>query len=201
GILVISGTGTIAVGRDGSGRERRCGGWGWLLDGAGSATDIGRDGLTVSLAMADGRRPETPLRAALWGALELDPADPGSPQRLKALVVQPAFGAPGFARLAPVVERLADRGDRAAAEILEHNAAALAEMAATVARALDLAAPPVCAVGGAIENLARFRQAFAAALAQRLPAGRVASPRGDACAGALALAAGCLDPPAAAPLD
>ncbi|MEB3322833.1 MAG: N-acetylglucosamine kinase, partial [Synechococcaceae cyanobacterium] len=27
GVLVISGTGTIAVGRDGAGRERRCGGW------------------------------------------------------------------------------------------------------------------------------------------------------------------------------
>ncbi|MFN5161963.1 MAG: BadF/BadG/BcrA/BcrD ATPase family protein, partial [Cyanobacteriota bacterium] len=42
GIVVISGTGTIAVGRSADGREHRCGGWGWLLDGAGSAMDIGR---------------------------------------------------------------------------------------------------------------------------------------------------------------
>ena len=52
GIVVISGTGTIAVGRDGQGREHRCAGWGWLLDGAGSAMDIGRDGLALSLQMA-----------------------------------------------------------------------------------------------------------------------------------------------------
>jgi N-acetylglucosamine kinase-like BadF-type ATPase len=65
GIVVISGTGTIAVGRDGSGREHRCAGWGWLLDGAGSAMDIGRDGLALSLQMADGRLAEEHrLRAA-----------------------------------------------------------------------------------------------------------------------------------------
>jgi hypothetical protein len=33
------------------------------------------------------------------------PADPASPQRLKAMVVTPDFGPAGFARLAPV-ERL-----------------------------------------------------------------------------------------------
>jgi phenylacetic acid degradation operon negative regulatory protein len=65
-------------------------------------------------------------------------------------------------------------------------------MAAAVARGLDLPAAPVCAVGGAIENLARFRERFAAALAAQLPASRLVMPRGDACAGALTLAAGRL---------
>ena len=39
GILAISGTGMIVLGRDKKGHEHRCGGWGWLLDGAGSAFD------------------------------------------------------------------------------------------------------------------------------------------------------------------
>ncbi|MCX5949781.1 MAG: N-acetylglucosamine kinase, partial [Cyanobacteria bacterium] len=69
GIVVISGTGTIAVGRDGRGREHRCAGWGWLLDGAGSAMDIGRVGLALSLRMVDGREPVSGLGAALWQAL------------------------------------------------------------------------------------------------------------------------------------
>ena len=69
GIVVISGTGTIAVGRNANGQEHRCAGWGWLLDGGGSAMDIGQDGLRLSLQMADGRRPEGPLRAALWQGL------------------------------------------------------------------------------------------------------------------------------------
>jgi phenylacetic acid degradation operon negative regulatory protein len=189
GIVVISGTGTIAVGRDGLGREHRCGGWGWLLDGAGSAMDIGRDGLALSLQMADGRQAETPLRNALWRTLDLDPADPQAPQRIKSLVVAAGFGPAGFARLAPVVNRLAEQGDRQAGQILQCNAEALARMAAAVARTLGLEAPPVSVMGGAIENLAMFRGCFLEALAASLPDGRPVAVQGDACDGALAMAA------------
>jgi hypothetical protein len=110
GIVVISGTGTIALGRNQAGRHHRCAGWGWLLDGAGSGMDIGRDALTLSLRMADGRHPDGPLRQALWQALGLKPEDPQSPQLIKARVVQPTFGPAGFAALAPVVEQLSAVG-------------------------------------------------------------------------------------------
>ena len=42
GIVVISGTGTIAVGRDGKGQEHRCSGW--MLDGAGGGAARRRRG-------------------------------------------------------------------------------------------------------------------------------------------------------------
>ena len=184
GILLISGTGCIGLGRDGLGRTRRCGGWGWLLDGAGSAMDIGRDGLAASVRMADGRLPDSPLRAALWRAL-------GAPnaQAVKAAVVAADFGAAGFARLAPVVDRLAGAGDREALTAVERSAAALVELAATLAEALELEAPPICPQGGAIEHLAVLRRRFREQLAIRLPAAQLAEPAGDACSGALALAA------------
>ena len=194
GILVISGTGTIALGRNQQGRdprsqEHRCAGWGWLLDGAGSAMDIGRDGLTLSLRMADGRQPITPLLAALWRGLDLDPADPLAPQAIKARVVDPAFGPAGFARLAPLVHGLAAAGDPQAAAILHRHGDALAEMVAAVARALALVDPPVCGLGGALTHLEGLRTAFHHSLALRLPAARPVPPAGDACDGALALAA------------
>jgi len=188
GIVVISGTGTIAVGRDGSGREHRCGGWGWLLDGAGAAMDIGRDGLALSLRMADGRRPDTPHRPALWEALGLDPADPAAPQRIKARVVSPEFGPAGFARLAPVVHRQAQSGDEEAAAILMGSGLALAEMVAGVAAALQLEEPAVCGMGGALENLEGLRVRFAHHLEELLPRARLVTARGDACAGALTMA-------------
>jgi len=191
GIVVIGGTGTIAVGRDGRGRQHRCSGWGWLLDGEGSAMDIGRDGLALSLRMADGREPISPLLAALWQGLGLDPADPQAPQRIKAMVVDPAFGAAGFARLAPLVNRLAEEGDRQAIVILERHASALAAMAAAVAAALDLQAPPVCALGGALTHLEGLRRRFEGALATVLPHSPLVPPGGDACLGALQLAAEC----------
>ena len=62
GILAISGTGMIVLGRNGNGHEHRCGGWGWLLDGAGSAFDLGHQGLQMTMRMADGRMADHPLR-------------------------------------------------------------------------------------------------------------------------------------------
>ena len=157
---VISGTGTIAVGSDGLGRQHRCAGWGWLLDGAGSTMDIGRDGLALSLRMVDGREPDGPLRRAIWQALGLDSRDPGAPQRIKALVVDPAFGAAGFARLAPMVDQLAEAGDPEAAAILERNAEALVAMVTAVAAALQLREVPVVALGGGLLHLAGLRHRF-----------------------------------------
>ena len=192
GIVVICGTGTIAVGRDGQGRHHRCGGWGWLLDGAGSTMDIGRDGLALSLRMADGREPDGPLREAIWQALGLDPQDPGAPQRIKALVVDPAFGAAGFARLAPELNRLAEGGDRSAIAILQRNAEALVAMVAAVAAALDLRQPPVAALGGGLIHLKGLRQCFERGL--RRQGALLVEPQGDACQGALHLAAVLLEP-------
>ncbi|MBW4531242.1 MAG: hypothetical protein KME02_11220 [Aphanothece saxicola GSE-SYN-MK-01-06B] len=189
GLVVISGTGTIAVGRDGQGREHRCAGWGWLLDGAGSAMDIGRDGLALSLQMADGRLPDAPLRRALWQALELDPDDPGAPQRLKALVVAGSFGPAGFARLAPVVDQQAGAGEAGAIAVMERNAVALAAMAAGVARGLDLMGPAVCPMGGALSHLEQLRRPFSRSLEMALPGSRLVTATGDACQGALAMAA------------
>lgn len=188
GILVISGTGTIAVGRNAAGREHRCGGWGWLLDQAGSACDIGRDGLTLSLAMADGRQPATRLQTQLWQALGLSPEDPATPQAIKARVVDPAFGAAGFAALAPVVDAAAQAGDPDAAAILSRSAEALAEMVAAIARTLHLEAPPVWPAGGALRHLDGLRQSLVDALAHACPGAHLAAPAGDGCDGALALA-------------
>jgi N-acetylglucosamine kinase-like BadF-type ATPase len=184
GVLVISGTGCIALGRGADGRSHRCGGWGWLLDGAGSAFDIGRDGLALSVQMADGRLADSPLRTALWQALGAS-----SPQQVKTAVVAEGFAPAGFARLAPLVEAQARAGDAQAQAVISRSAEALAAMVAAVAQELELAAPAVCGVGGALEHLVGLRQAFAQALHQRCPQAHLAEPAGDAAAGALALAA------------
>ena len=184
GILVISGTGCIAIGSDGRGRLHRCGGWGWLLDGAGSAMDIGRDGLALSVQMADGRLPETALRSRLWQALGADSA-----QAVKAAVVQAGFGAAGFARLAPVVDQLASEGDSQAGAVIERSAAALAAMVHTIAIRLELANPAVCGVGGALRHLSALQVAFAAELRSQLAGVQLQDPAGDACEGSLSLAA------------
>lgn len=188
GIVVISGTGTIAVGRDGQGREHRCAGWGWILDGAGSAYDIGRDGLALALRMADGRLAKTALHPRIWQALKLDPEDPEAPQAIKARVVQPGFVPAGLAALAPVVEALAAEGDAEATGLLHRHAEALVDSVSGVAQALQLQAPPVATLGGAISHLHIFRSLFRGVLLRCHPEARLQAPAGDAASGALALA-------------
>ena len=184
GVLVISGTGCIALGRDASGRTHRCGGWGWLLDGAGSAMDIGRDGLAMSVQMADGRLSETPLRAALWQALAAE-----TPQQVKAAVVADGFAPAGFARLAPLLDAAAAAGDPQARAVIERSAEALAQMVAGVSLSLGLAQPAVCGVGGALEHLGTLQGSFARAVERHCPGAQLQAAAGDACAGALSLAA------------
>lgn len=188
GLLLICGTGTIAIGRNAAGAGARCAGWGWLLDQAGSTHDIGRDGLAASLRMADGRQPDGPLRQQLWRQLGLDPEDPQAPQQLKALVVAPGFAPAGFAALAPTIDRLAREGDEPATLILERSSSALVAMAVTLSRRLELEAPAVCGVGGGFEHLPALRGGFEAELSRSLPAARFVAPEGDACHGALLLA-------------
>ncbi|MCP9886183.1 N-acetylglucosamine kinase [Synechococcus sp. ATX 2A4] len=188
GIVVISGTGCIALGRDGRGREHRCGGWGWLLDQGGSACDLGRDALALALEMADGRRPGTGLRPALWQALAGE-SGVVTAQQVKAMVVAPAFGAAGFARLAPCVEALAAAGDADALAVLQRSADALAGLVRGVAAALALEQPRVCGQGGALVHLPTFAAAYRQALAAGLPGAALVEAAGDACDGALSLAA------------
>ena len=123
GIILISGTGMICLGRDRQGKEHRCGGWGWMLDGAGSAFDLGHQGLQLTLQMADGRRPDHPLRQRMWEQLGCrGHAD------VKAWVVQPSRTAADLAALAPLLVAAAGRPASAAQDILQRSAAALVRL-------------------------------------------------------------------------
>ncbi|MEN9766282.1 MAG: hypothetical protein RLZZ32_242 [Cyanobacteriota bacterium] len=184
GVLVISGTGCIALGRNGAGQTHRCSGWGWLLDGAGSAMDIGRDGLMLSVQMADGRLPESALRTQLWSALGIQSA-----QELKAKVVASDFGPAGFAQLAPLVDGQAAAGDPRAQAVIERSATALAQMVCTIQRKLQLQEPAICGVGGALSHLRTLRRAFETELHRLCPDAHWQEPAGDACDGALQQAA------------
>ena len=183
GIVVISGTGTICVGRDGNGLEHRCGGWGWRLDGAGAAFDLGHHALQLSLHMADGRLPDHPLRRTLWQALGCH-----SSAEVKATVVQPNFGPADLAALAPHVDIAASEGLEDAQRILDRSAEALVTMVNAVTTGLQLTNPAVVPHGGALLHLPCFRATVDQRLTQRMPQARWCTAAGDACDGALQLA-------------
>ena len=183
GIMVISGTGMIILGRGDDGREHRCGGWGWLLDGAGSAFDLGHQGVQLTLRMADGRLPDHPLRLQIWNQMECD-----SHAAVKARVVQNNFGTADFAALAPLVVEAAALGCSGAEEIVQRSAAALSDCISTVAQQLSLHSPLVVCQGGAITHLTGFRAAVQQTIHQSIPEARWGEAKGDACDGALLMA-------------
>ena len=75
GILLIAGTGSICVARDESGREYRCGGFGHIIDDAGSGYALGRDILNAVVRMEDGRGPKTALKDAVFRMLQIETVD------------------------------------------------------------------------------------------------------------------------------
>ena len=189
GIVLISGTGMIAVGRDDQGVEARSGGWGWMLDGGGSAFDLGHQGLQLTLRMADGRMADAPLRHRLWDALGCNSA-----AEIKALVVRPERSVAALAQLAPLVVEAAGHGDHDARRIVQHSAQALAEAVTAVATTLALSAPAISPRGGVLSHLPLMRDLVEDALGERLPGWHWQQGGGDACTGALALAKGLLRP-------
>lgn len=111
GILLVSGAGSVALGRSERGRVARVGGWGSLLGDEGSGYAVGLEALRRVLRTVDGRGPATGLRDAVMGALGL--ADPGE------LVVWAHDATKGdIAGLVPVVAAGAGAGDAVAGEIL-----------------------------------------------------------------------------------
>ncbi len=144
GLLVIAGTGSMALGRAEDGREARTGGWGLLLGDEGSGYDIGLSGLRAAARAADGRGKTTELLARLMAELGL-----ARPEEL----IPWAARAPktAIAALAPTVCELAIAGDEVAAEIV---AAAVASLAAHVdallARLGPWSSPPSLAFAGGL---------------------------------------------------
>jgi len=144
GILLVSGTGSVAFGRSPTGEFRRCGGWGPNCGDEGSGAWIGRRALSVVTSSADEREPETRLMGALMTALDLD--------SIEELIPWAAAAAPkDLAALAGHVMTLAADRDLRANSICTVAAEKLVLHVRTLARQLfadERAAVPVALAGG-----------------------------------------------------
>jgi glucosamine kinase len=144
GILLISGTGSVAFGRGPTGDVLRCGGWGPDCGDEGSGAWIGRRALSVVTSSHDGREPETRLVGAVLTALELD--------EVEGLVPWAAAATPRqLAALALPVMTLAAERDLRANSICTIAAEELVLHVRTLARQLfvdERASVPVALAGG-----------------------------------------------------
>ena len=80
GIVIVSGTGSIAYGRNDHGEASRAGGWGYVLGDEGSGYWIGRLALRAVVRHADGRGRVTSLTPRLLAHFGVDARDRADPQ-------------------------------------------------------------------------------------------------------------------------
>lgn len=182
GILLIAGTGSVALARRPDGEIGRAGGWGSLLGDEGSGYWLGLEGLRAGLRGWEGRGPVTTLAPELARA-----AGAGKPDGLLPWAEMAGKGE--VAALAPQVIRLAQEGDGVARTLVEQ---ALADLVAHVEALREWAAGgagtviPVALGGGLLSPGGPLRDAILALLTARgIP---VREGPVDAARGAVAMA-------------
>lgn len=129
GVILIAGTGSICYGKSKDGTAYRVGGYGHIIDDAGSAYAIGRDILQAVVRGYDGRTPATVLTDLVYKQLNI-----GSMEELISWLYAPDRTKKEIAALAPLSETavcsINERAeDAAAAAILTHAAEELALLA------------------------------------------------------------------------
>jgi glucosamine kinase len=179
GIIVISGTGSIAYGRNENGETARAGGLGAATGDPGSGQWVGRTAVELLFIASEyGRRP-----ALLHDVLKTWNLG-GVPELAQALAASPPRD---FAALFPL---LSASGDPIARRTLVRAGSELAAIAADVIGRLWPQPAPVevAMYGGVLENSADVRDAFAAELCKRYPEARPAMGKRRPAEGALLVA-------------
>ncbi len=142
GVILVSGTGSVAVGRTPDGVVHRAGGYGWQIGDEGGGFAIGRAALAAVGRAHDGRNPATVLTATLLAAT---PAGSFEDLVRWTLLADPTE----IAALAPVVFAAAAAGDRAAGEIVRAAAEDLATLAGSLLHAFgSRKSVPLALTGG-----------------------------------------------------
>jgi N-acetylglucosamine kinase-like BadF-type ATPase len=133
GVVVISGTGSIAYGRNEKGEAARAGGWGYVLGDEGSGYWIGRAALRAVLRESDRRGPRTALSKLL-----LEHFGVAQAQGLIHEVYHTNLRPSAIGSLAACVQQAFSQGDAVAVGILRAAADELEGSAMSVARRLGL---------------------------------------------------------------
>ncbi len=182
GIVLVAGTGSACYGRNAADSTAECGGWGDLVDDAGSGSWIGLRALQGAVRQDDQRLPESLLKQAVMDFLSITQMT-----EFKTRIHDQGLSRSDRSRLAPVVIELAASGDSVAALIVDDAVDELCQLAVSTRRQLELPNPSILIWGGLAEH-PFFRESLVAELEAhdfKTPPKR---PKLSAAAGAVLLA-------------
>jgi N-acetylglucosamine kinase-like BadF-type ATPase len=134
GVVIIAGTGSIALGVNRAGETARSGGWGPELSDEGSGYDIARRALRAVAAAFDGRSQSTKLSDLIFKRLGVETA-----ADLPGVIYSSNRDPVEIASLAELVTEAAEAGDCVALSILSDAGADLGHLAVSVIERLRMA--------------------------------------------------------------
>ena len=182
GMIVISGTGSIAYARDASGTVYRTGGLGWQLGDEGSGYALARDALGAAGRAADGRGPATALTELVQratGAKDINDLVRWAQTASRADV----------AKLAQATGEAALQGDAVARELVDKAANDLCTHVIALLRRTDPHSPTELALaGGLLEAQSPVRNALVTLISRAAPRLKVVSATVDSALGAATIA-------------
>lgn len=149
GLLIASGTGSIACGITKDGLETRVGGWGYLLGDEGSGYSIGHAAIVHVLKAYDGRENPSGISPAILSEMSL-----ADEEELINWVYGSRFSVAQTAALTPLIIRLAEAGDPQAENIIRRACQELESLACAAIQKLGLfdAECSLILTGGVLKN-------------------------------------------------
>lgn len=154
GVAMVSGTGSVAFGRNADGAKARAGGWGHIFGDEGSGYDMAKQALRAFTAEVDGYGEVTSLTGRLMAHWNLT-----DPFTIINRVYDPATTKADIAALSRLVVEEAERGDNVARGIISRSAADLARFGKAVAHRLGLGPDlSLALVGGMLNHVTPFRE-------------------------------------------
>lgn len=185
GVVLVSGTGSIAYGVSRRGAAARAGGWGSSLGDEGSGYWIGRRALAAVVRDADRRGPRTALTPMVLAHFGL-----ARTEQLVAAIYDSVKGRHAIASLGATVERARTEGDPVATEILRDAAAELALAASSVVTRLEMRGEqfPTWLAGGLLTGVPWLATEVTRHLAEVAPRSVVALLTVEPAVGAVRLA-------------
>lgn len=182
GVVVLSGTGSFALGRDSQGTQASCGGWGPLIGDYGSGYHIGILCLSKLVKQYDRHVhvDDNMLACLVLSKLKLtDLAE------LRRFVYKKEFTRRHIADLCPLVMHAAEQGDPLSLEIVNIAAEELADLAQIAAVGLDYDQLEIALVGGVSKAGDTIFVPFCEKIRTRLPNCTCILGRYSPCVGAV----------------
>ncbi len=181
GLGLISGTGSIGVGRDASGDYVVTGGWGWVIGDEAGAAGLVREATKAALRAHDSLQPDDGLLGALCEAFGVDSAE----RLARAVNDEPTMD--NWGPRAPAVFAAADAGSARAVSVIEAAGANLVELVDQLV-ARGAVGSTVVAAGSVIVGQPRLFDALVRGVATSQPQLDVVLLTDPPVVGALALA-------------